>query len=58
MTNANIAKMQSKMRRWSDRKLDMELAFASSAQDPAHQETLDWLAACRLEQQRRASAAS
>jgi hypothetical protein len=37
------------MSRWSDAKLDKELAFARAAKDESHPANLEWLAACERE---------
>ena len=44
------------MKRWSDEKLEKELAFARAAKDERHPENMAWLAACEAEMDRRDSA--
>jgi hypothetical protein len=45
------------MKRWSDAKLDKELAFARAAKDENDPANLAWLAACEAEANRRDSEA-
>lgn len=50
-------KYAKQMSRWSDAKLDKELAFAKAARDNAHTQNLAWLNALHYENGRRAAKA-
>ena len=46
-----------RMRKWTDAKLDKELAFARAARDETHPENMRWLAQLLAEDSRRANLA-
>jgi hypothetical protein len=48
-----MASLEARIKRWSDEKLDRELAFAELAVTDDHPETQEWLDAIRAEQSRR-----